>query len=574
MPSRTSRSCKRSNGAVTLLLASALTCAALGPAAAQQWTDVPRVVAFGDVHGAYSPLVELLRATDVVGPDLEWTGGNAHVVSLGDLTDRGPATRQVLDLVMRLQREAAAAGGRFHVVLGNHEVMNLLGDLRYVPPAEYAAFAPEEPAPLRAEAFAAFAAADAGRDTAAGRAQFDALYPPGFFARRAAFSAQGEYGAWLASLPAIIVINDTAFLHGGLSPVVAAEGLDVNAKVRDALARSFADAPELGEDGPLWYRGSVYCKPLLEEATFDAALARLGVARAVVGHTPTGDRRVRALYDGRLVMADTGMLAESFGGRPAALVLERNHSYVQYASPAERAEVETSANPLAYRRTEPELRALLEQAAVLAVDRGNGGRAWRVALRDSSGAAGADTALDAIFYPRNADRTADHELAAAALDELLGTRLVAPTVSREIEGTGGALQLRYPDAISEAERAARGLGMTGWCPIDPQLQLIRAFDLLAATGGRSSSNVVFTNSLSELKVTAPPAGFTTSRSVDARQLDIPEPLLAAVRAADERRLTAALDAWLEPEELQALLARRARFLEIYGERGAARPTPP
>ena len=552
------------------MLASALACAGVWPLAAQRWTDVPRVVAFGDVHGAYSALVELLRATGVVGPDLRWTGGNAHVVSLGDLTDRGPDTRQVLDLVMRLQREAEAAGGRFHVVLGNHEVMNLLGDLRYVPAAEYAAFAAEESAALRAEAFAAFAAAGAGRDTAAGRAQFDAPYPPGFFARRAAFSAQGRYGAWLASLPAIIVINDTAFLHGGLSPVVAAEGLDVNAKVRDALARSFADAPELGENGPLWYRGSVYCKPLLEEATFDAALARLGVARAVVGHTPTGDRRVRALYDGRLVMADTGMLAASFGGRPAALVLDGDDSYVQYASPAERAKVETSGHPLAYGRSELELRAVLEQAAVLSVDRGSGSgnRAWRVTLGDD------DAAIDAIFYPRNADRAADHELAARALDELLGTRLVAPTVSRAIEGTGGALQLRYPDAISEAERAARGLAMTGWCPIEPQLQLIFAFDLLAATGGRSSGNVVFTNSLSELKVTAPPSAFATSRGVEARPLEIPEPFLAAVRAADERRLTAALAAWLEPLELQALLARRDRFLELYGASGPARPPRP
>ncbi len=534
---------------------------------------MPRVVAFGDVHGAYPALVELLRATGVAGPDLGWTGGTAHVVSLGDLTDRGPGTREVLDLIMRLQREADEAGGRFHVVLGNHEAMNLLGDLRYVPAAEYAAFSPEESAALRAEAFAAFAAADAGRDTATARAQFDATYPPGFFARRAAFSAQGRYGAWLASLPAIVVINDTAFVHGGLPAVVAAEGLGVNTQVRDALARSAADAPELGEDGPLWYRGSVYCKPLLEAATFDAALARLGVARAVVGHTPTGDRRVQSLYDGKLVMADTGMLAASYGGRPAALVQDGAESYVQYASPAERGEVETSGVPLAYGRSDAELRAVLEHGAVLSVERARGNRPWRVTLRDASAAAEADAVIDAIFYPRNAARTADHELAAAALDELLGTRLLAPTVDRAIEDTSGALQLRYPDAITEAERGERGLGLTGWCPIEPQLQLVFAFDSLAATAGRSADNVVFTNSLSEIKLTAPASSFGTSRSVGTRQLEIPEPLLAAVRAADERRLTAALDAWLEPQELQALLARRERLLEMYDAGGRAPPRP-
>ena len=72
---------------------------------------------------------------------------------------------------------------------------------------------------------------------------------------------------------------------------------------------ALAAAPELGPDGPLWYRGSIYCKPILEEPTLDAALARLGVSRAVVGHTPTEDRRAHSLYDGKLVTLDTGMNA-------------------------------------------------------------------------------------------------------------------------------------------------------------------------------------------------------------------------------------------------------------------------
>ncbi len=98
------------------------------------WQGIERVVAFADVHGAYAELTALLRSVGVVDEDLRWTGGRTHLVSLGDLLDRGADSRKVMDLLMRLQGEAATAGGRVHVVLGNHEAMNVLGDLRYVDP--------------------------------------------------------------------------------------------------------------------------------------------------------------------------------------------------------------------------------------------------------------------------------------------------------------------------------------------------------------------------------------------------------------------------------------------------------
>src|SRR5262245_39567688 len=88
------------------------------------WSDVQRVVAFGDVHGAADDLIGLLRAASVIDADLRWSAGASHVVSLGDLLDRGAQSREVMDLLMRLEDEAAAAGGALHVVLGNHEAMN------------------------------------------------------------------------------------------------------------------------------------------------------------------------------------------------------------------------------------------------------------------------------------------------------------------------------------------------------------------------------------------------------------------------------------------------------------------
>jgi hypothetical protein len=571
------------------------------PAAEEAWrfTTAARVVAFADVHGAYDELVELLRATGVVDAGLRWSGGDRHVVSLGDVLDRGPGSRAVLDLLMRLQREAETAGGRLHVLLGNHEVMNLQGDWRYVTPADYAAFAADESDAQRAAAYAALAATAAGGDAAAARARFDAGYPRGFFARQAAFAPTGAYGAWLLSLPAIVVINDTAYVHGGLPKLVAADADGLNEHVHATLARYFvlrnslaargalspvdprrdiesaravpptadaalraerdeflalANAPELGLEGPLWYRGSVYCKPLLEEPTLDAGLAALGAARVVVGHTPTPDRRARALYGGKLVTLDTGMLAERYGGRPAALLVDGARLEVAYAAPPERSPL-VSGRAAAFARTAEQLRAALEQGELADVEVG-GSEPWPVAVRHD----GAE--IGAVFYARA--RTSELELAAAALDDLLGTDLVAPTVPRTIEGRDGALQLRPADAVSERERAERGLAFSGWCDIEPQAELMRAFDALILNRVRNSASVLFANDLSDLTLidhgnafapqsSLPPGFETTARELPARLRD-------ALLALDETDLHAALGEWLDARQIRALLARRDRLI--------------
>jgi 3',5'-cyclic AMP phosphodiesterase CpdA len=569
-----------------------------------RFTDVARVVVFADVHGAYEPLVELLRATGVLGGDLAWTGGATHLVSLGDLLDRGPDSRKVLDLMMRLQGEALEDGGRVHVVLGNHELMNLVGDWRYVTAADYAAFAAEEADAVRDSAYLELAAAAAQTDTAAAtREGFEQMYPRGYFARRAAFAAQGRYGAWLLGLPAVVVVNDIAYVHGSLPPIVAEQGLALNDKVpaivrrylevhaglaaegvlpptadpgravelaRAALPGAAAElaarleelialdeAPEIGSAGPLWSRRSVYCKPMLERPNVEAALERLDVARAVVGHTPTGDRHVRALYGGQLVMLDTGMLASYFGGRATALVLDGGDVYVQYAAPLQRGAIETAGATLAHGRTEAELRVALERGTITAVDRGAGGDPWRVALRHE------DAAIEALFYAHGA-AGGELELAGAALDDLLGTALVPPTIERAIEGERGALQLLFPDSLTEAARLERGMGFAGWCPIEPQVALMYAFDVLTFNRGRTARNVFYNNELSDMTITDQRLAFGPERSLppsfDPSRLMLAPLLVDALRVLDEPKLEAALGQWLDARRIRALLARRDRLV--------------
>jgi hypothetical protein len=72
--------------------------------------------------------VRLLRDASLIGPGLDWAAGDARLWFVGDFVDRGPDGIGVVDLVMRLQAEAATAGGQVGALLGNHEVLLLAAD--------------------------------------------------------------------------------------------------------------------------------------------------------------------------------------------------------------------------------------------------------------------------------------------------------------------------------------------------------------------------------------------------------------------------------------------------------------
>ena len=99
------------------------------------------VVAIGDVHGDFDDFVAILQREGLIDAQHHWSGGKSTFVQVGDLLDRGPKPRDVMDLMMSLEKEAPQAGGRVVGLLGNHEMMNIMGDLRYVTPANYASFA-------------------------------------------------------------------------------------------------------------------------------------------------------------------------------------------------------------------------------------------------------------------------------------------------------------------------------------------------------------------------------------------------------------------------------------------------
>jgi hypothetical protein len=295
------------------------------------WKGVERVVAVGDVHGDYDQFLTVLKAAGVVDEKDRWSGGRTHLVQVGDRLDRGPDSRKVMDLMMRLEKEAPKAGGYVHSLIGNHEAMNVLGDLRYVSEGEYAAFVGPDSAFLRMELWKRIVKLRRSKGEPPpgpdDQSTFDAEHPLGWVEHRRAFSPDGTYGKWIGRQNAVIQIDDSIFLHGGLSPKYADFSIrDLNDRIRKELQDADPTSALLASDGdgPLWFRGLARGDPALADH-LQAVLQRLGARRMVVGHTPTPGL-VLPLYEGRLVMIDVG-LSKVYGGPPACLVLEEGRAY-------------------------------------------------------------------------------------------------------------------------------------------------------------------------------------------------------------------------------------------------------
>ena len=114
-----------------------------------EWSGVKRIVAVGDLHGAYDHFVTILIGTGLVDDKdkLNWIGGGAHLVQIGDVLDRGDKAKDIFDLAIKLEKQAEAAGGKVHMMIGNHEEMNLANTAfdreGYVTPGQFESFLPE-----------------------------------------------------------------------------------------------------------------------------------------------------------------------------------------------------------------------------------------------------------------------------------------------------------------------------------------------------------------------------------------------------------------------------------------------
>jgi hypothetical protein len=213
------------------------------PLAARAETE--RVVAVGDIHGAFDALVDILGRAGLIDERQGWIGDGARFVQTGDFTDRGSRVRDVMELLLSLEEQASTASGEVHLLLGNHEVMNLLGDDRNVleNPDIYASFTDSRSEERRQQAYERWRVwcdrrrssleavaekhaveidVEIGAELAGfldqSRAEWLETHPLGLVEYREAFGPDGRYGSWLRQLPIAVTAGNSLFLHGGISP--------------------------------------------------------------------------------------------------------------------------------------------------------------------------------------------------------------------------------------------------------------------------------------------------------------------------------------------------------------------
>ena len=261
----------------------------------------PRIVAMGDWHGDLDAARRALRLAGAVDQADRWIGGDLVVVQTGDQLDRGDQEQAILELLERLEHEAAAAGGAVITLLGNHEIMNAQGDFRYVTDGGWADFA------------------DVPVDAAAAADTAITALPTAHRPRAAAFRPGGPWARRLAHRRVAVIIGRDLFVHGGLLPDHVAYGLDrLNEETR-AWLRGDGPEPELLQQrsNPVWSRHYSDAPDSSDCALLDEVLGALDCDRVFVGHT-VQDRGVTPHCDQRIWCLDTGAAAY-YGGNVEVL---------------------------------------------------------------------------------------------------------------------------------------------------------------------------------------------------------------------------------------------------------------
>ncbi len=350
------------------------------------------VVVIADVHNDFDDFVAILRRTGLTDKQNHWTAGKTTLVQTGDLLDRGPKPREVMDLMMALEKEAAQAGGRVVGLLGNHEVMNIMGDLRYVVPVNYASFADGNSEKRQKTAYEEYVKwrgshaslmAELPQPMELTEAEWMARHPAGFIEQREAFGPKGEYGRWLRGHAAVAEIDGTIFLHGGIHPDLAKTKLDaMNNRIHDEikafdaskeylqnekLILPFFSMQEVNSvlqaevttelkshvpatnqrqikileflkhqdwlsvrvDGPLWFRGYDQWSDEEGAQQVSKVLEAYKATHVVVGHTVQKGGRIRPRFGNKVFLIDTGMLSSYYpGGRPSALEICSDSKFI------------------------------------------------------------------------------------------------------------------------------------------------------------------------------------------------------------------------------------------------------
>ncbi|MFZ1321934.1 MAG: metallophosphoesterase [Ignavibacteria bacterium] len=255
-----------------------------------------KMLIISDIEGNFKGFQMILEGSGVINEEFEWTFGNGHLVLVGDFFDRGLNVNECLWLIYKLENEAEMKGGKVHFILGNHEIMVLQNDVRYVRKKYF----------VNADSLGL---------------EYKKWY-----------AANTELGRWLRSKNAIENIGGYLFVHAGLSKDVPFGEFtlsQINDSIRISIDINFErevrrESIFIGSKSPIWYRG------IMEEeetqAEVDSTLKIFNTKKMVLGHTVVD--KIKYLYDKKVIGIDLHHQENSDRGVMYALYFEGGEFYI------------------------------------------------------------------------------------------------------------------------------------------------------------------------------------------------------------------------------------------------------
>lgn len=262
------------------------------------YPNVDKIFVVSDIHGQYEIFRKLLYSNGIIDENNSWNFGEGHLVILGDIFDRGKQVHEALWLIYNLENQARETGGMVHLILGNHEIMVLQNDLRYV----------DEKYFTISESF-----------------EIDLLdlYDENTF-----------LGRWIRSKNIITIIGSYLFVHGGIHPELINKYNSINEINRIMRINIDTDRDEIKNnqelsdlfrsDGPIWYRGFFEPDTLPEVSEIDLKniLNHFNVEKIIVGHTTIDS--IQSFFKQRIINVDGGI---KYGAKGEGLLILKNRFY-------------------------------------------------------------------------------------------------------------------------------------------------------------------------------------------------------------------------------------------------------
>ncbi len=243
-----------------------------------QQPEIPmpsKLFVVSDIEGELDGFQTLLSSAEITDKNNYWKFGKGHLVICGGLVDRGPKVFELIEFLMRLEKDASVKGGYVHVILGNHDIMNLSGDYRYV-----------------------------------NKRYFDETTRKPRQSYLDSIAKGSAIGDWLRSKNIIEKLGNMLFLHAGISPEILNLGYSID-ELNEAC-RPFYDVKQkelppdrkmlFGANSPFWYRG-YFMNPKASTALVDSTLKEYDVKYIVVGHTIL-KRNIASYYGGKVIGID------------------------------------------------------------------------------------------------------------------------------------------------------------------------------------------------------------------------------------------------------------------------------